>query len=36
VVRMITDKEVVGKDCFGLIIRASKVMKPLNDFLNDY
>jgi uncharacterized protein (TIGR02453 family) len=36
VVKMITDKEVVGKDCFDLIIRASKVMKPLNDFLNDY
>jgi len=36
VVKMITDKEVVGKDCFDLIIRASKIMKPLNDFLNDY
>ncbi|OFY58774.1 MAG: hypothetical protein A2V50_01195 [Bacteroidetes bacterium RBG_19FT_COMBO_42_10] len=36
VVRMISDKEVISKDCFDLIIRASKVMKPLNDFLNDY
>ena len=36
VVRMISDKEVIRKDCFDLIIRASKVMKPLNDFLNDY
>jgi len=36
VVRMISDKEVISKDCFDLIIRASEVMKPLNDFLNDY
>ena len=36
VVRMISDKEVISKDCFDLIIRASKIMKPLNDYLNDY
>jgi uncharacterized protein (TIGR02453 family) len=36
VTRMISDKEIIGKDCFDLIIRASKAMKPLNDFLNDY
>ncbi len=36
VVRMISDKEIISRDCFSLIIRASKVMKPLNDFLNDY
>jgi uncharacterized protein (TIGR02453 family) len=36
VTRMISDKEIIGKDCFDLIIRASRVMKPLNDFLNDY
>src|SRR4030042_4311900 len=35
VVRMISDKEVISKDCFDLIIRASKIMKPLNDYLND-
>jgi uncharacterized protein (TIGR02453 family) len=34
--RMITDKEIVSSDCLEIIIRASKVMKPLNDFLNDY
>jgi len=36
VTRMISDKEVISKDCFDLIIRASKLMKPLNDFLNEY
>ena len=36
VTRMISDKEIIGKDCFDLIVRASKSMKPLNDFLNDY
>lgn len=34
--RMIPDKEVVSKECFNLIIKASREMKPLNDFLNDY
>ncbi len=36
VVKMISDKEIISRDCFNLIIRASKIMKPLNDFLNDY
>ena len=34
--RLISDKDVVSEGCFDLIIRASKAMKPLNDFLNDY
>ncbi len=34
--RMISDKDVISDSCFDLIIRASRVMKPLNDFLNDY
>jgi uncharacterized protein (TIGR02453 family) len=34
--RMISDKEVISESCFDLIIRASKAMKPLNDYLNDY
>lgn len=36
VVKMISDKEVVSNDCFDTIIRSSKAMKPLNDFLNEY
>lgn len=36
VTRMISDVEVVSRDCFDLVIRASRTMKPLNDFLNDY
>jgi uncharacterized protein (TIGR02453 family) len=36
VVKMISDKEITSKDSFDLVIRASRVMKPLNDFLNDY
>jgi uncharacterized protein (TIGR02453 family) len=36
VTKMITDKEIINKDCFDFIIRASMTMKPLNDFLNDY
>jgi uncharacterized protein (TIGR02453 family) len=36
VTRTISDKEIIGNDCFDLIIRASKAMKPLNDFMNDY
>lgn len=36
VVKMISDKEVVGNECFDDIIRTSKAMKPLNDFLNEY
>ena len=34
--RTITDKEVVSDKCFDLVIRGSRIMKPLNDFLNDY
>jgi len=34
--RMITDKEVVSEECFDIIINACRIMKPLNDFLNDY
>jgi uncharacterized protein (TIGR02453 family) len=36
VVKMISDKEVITERCFGTIINASRIMKPLNDFLNDY
>jgi uncharacterized protein (TIGR02453 family) len=36
VVKMISDKEVVGNECFDDIIRISKAMKPINDFLNEY
>jgi len=36
VVRMISDKEVLSRECSDLIIGASKAMKPLNDFLNEY
>jgi len=34
--KIISDKEIVSKECFELFIKASKAMKPLNDFLNDY
>lgn len=34
--KIISDKEIVNKDCFELFVSASKAMKPLNDFLNDY
>ena len=34
--KMFTDKEVTGKELFGKVIEACIVMKPLNDFLNDY
>jgi uncharacterized protein (TIGR02453 family) len=36
VVKMIPDKEAVTESCFNTIINASRIMKPLNDFLNDY
>jgi uncharacterized protein (TIGR02453 family) len=36
VVKMISDKEAVRNECFDDIIRISKAMKPLNDFLNEY
>jgi len=34
--RIISDKEVLSGRFFDMIIRASRAMKPLNDFLNDY
>ena len=34
--KMISDKEIVSKECFDFIIRASKAMRPLNDYLSDY
>jgi uncharacterized protein (TIGR02453 family) len=34
--RTISDREVVSEKCFDLIISASKALKPLNDFLNEY
>jgi uncharacterized protein (TIGR02453 family) len=36
VTRMIPDREVSGKGCFDLVVNASKAMKTLNDYLNDY
>ncbi|MFH0843329.1 MAG: DUF2461 domain-containing protein [Bacteroidota bacterium] len=36
VTKMIPDKEVTGNTLFELVIRGSKIMKPLNDFLNEY
>jgi uncharacterized protein (TIGR02453 family) len=34
--RMIPDAEIISEGCFDLVIRASRAMKLLNDFLNDY
>lgn len=34
--KMISDKDITGEECFDYIIRASRAMKPLNDFLSDY
>jgi uncharacterized protein (TIGR02453 family) len=34
--KMISDKEILSKECFDFIVKACRVMKPLNDFLNDY
>lgn len=34
--KMISDKEITSRECFDYIISASRVMKPLNDFLSDY
>ncbi|MFZ0281508.1 MAG: DUF2461 family protein, partial [Bacteroidales bacterium] len=36
VTRTISDTEIVSGKCLELIVRASEVMKPLNDFLNEY
>ncbi|HEX2975472.1 MAG TPA: DUF2461 domain-containing protein [Bacteroidales bacterium] len=32
----ISDKEVVSEECMDKIVRGAKVMKTLNDFLNEY
>jgi len=34
--KMISDKAIVGRKCLDFIIKGCKIMKPLNDFLNDY
>ncbi len=34
--KMFNDKEVTGSQWFDKVIEACRVMKPLNDFLNDY
>lgn len=34
--RMIPDSVIVSPEGFDLAVRASRIMKPLNDFLNDY
>ncbi len=36
ITKMISDKDVIGRECFDHIIKASRIMKPLNDFLSDY
>jgi uncharacterized protein (TIGR02453 family) len=36
VVKMIPDRIVLSDNCFDMIIKASRAMKPLNDFLNEY
>ncbi|MFZ2338617.1 MAG: DUF2461 domain-containing protein [Bacteroidales bacterium] len=33
---IISDKDVLNSDFFDFTIKACEVMKPLNDFLNDY
>jgi uncharacterized protein (TIGR02453 family) len=34
--KIISDKDITGRECFDNIIKASRAMKPLNDFLSDY
>jgi uncharacterized protein (TIGR02453 family) len=34
--RMISDSKITSGGCFEHIISACRIMKPLNDFLNDY
>ena len=34
--KIISDKDICSKDSFDLIIRATRAMKPLHDFLNEY
>lgn len=33
--RSISDKEVISEECMDMIVKAAKVMKPLNDFCNE-
>lgn len=34
--RMLSDKEILSSECFDIAMRSCKLVKPLNDFLNDY
>ncbi|MGE5419100.1 MAG: DUF2461 domain-containing protein [Chloroflexota bacterium] len=34
VVKMLPDDEITSEKCFAMVIKAVKLMKPLNDFLN--
>jgi uncharacterized protein (TIGR02453 family) len=34
--RTINDNEVLGAGCYDLVLKGAGIMKPLNDFLNDY
>ena len=36
ITKMISDKDVIGRECFDYILKASRIMKPLNDFLSEY
>jgi uncharacterized protein (TIGR02453 family) len=36
VTRIFTDKEVTSRNWFEKVIEGCRIMKPLNDFLNDY
>jgi uncharacterized protein (TIGR02453 family) len=33
--RSISDKDVISEECMDMIVKAAKVMKPLNDFCNE-
>lgn len=35
-VRMLSDKEILSPGCLSFVTRAAKLIKPLNDFLNEY
>jgi uncharacterized protein (TIGR02453 family) len=35
VVRMLKDPEVTSPECLDLVLKACRLMKPLNDFLNE-
>ena len=34
--RELSDREITGEGAFDLILKGCRIMKPLNDFLNDY